>query len=168
MNGVALSPYNSRTRDKEIISNIRGRKITLYDSTLRDGEQMPGISFSIDQKIEIAELLANIGVPQIEAGFPAVSESEKEAVKKIAAMNTGSEILALSRITKKDIDAAIDCDVDMVMIFVASSDIHLENKLRLNREQLWEKIIDALQYARSRGIKFSFRTMILRYTVHRG
>lgn len=148
-----LSPYN-----KEIYPNIRGRSFTIYDSTLRDGEQMPGVSFSKVQKMEIAELLSGIGVPQIEAGFPAVSEAEKAAVKSIAKMQTGSEILALSRLNKGDIDAAIDCDVGMVMIFVASSDIHLEHKLRKSRTEIASATEEALAYARSHGIKYSFST----------
>ncbi len=153
MKGISLSPHN-----ESFVSKYKNKKVTIYDTTLRDGEQMPGVSFSAEQKVEIAELLADIGVPQIEAGFPAVSENEKKAVKKITKLNTGSEILALSRLSKKDIDAAIDCDVNMTMLFVASSDIHLEHKLKMTREDVKARVVDAIEYAKSHGIKFSFST----------
>lgn len=134
------------------------REVTLYDSTLRDGEQMPGVSFTLEEKVEIAKLLSEIGVRQIEAGFPAVSKGEKEAIKTISSMRTGSEILALARTNVEDIDAAVDCGVDIVMIFTASSDLHRKVKYKITREQQEEKIIAALDYAKSRGIKFSFST----------
>ena len=130
----------------------------LYDSTLRDGEQMPHVSFSLEQKVDIARMLAHVGVRQIEAGFPAVSSGERAAVKEIASLDTGSEILALSRCCNEDIDAAVDCGVDMVMLFMASSDLHLKYKLRMSRQEVKEKVAGALEHASERGIKFSFST----------
>ena len=154
MKNAALSHFNIDHVDG---LSLPGR-VMIYDSTLRDGEQMPGVAFSLDEKVEIAEMLSGIGVRQIEAGFPAVSEGERKAVRKIANLKTGSEILALARTCKKDIDAALDCDVDMLMLFTASSDLHLEHKLRRSREELKEDIARALDYAREHGLKFSFST----------
>ncbi|MCK4266608.1 MAG: homoaconitate hydratase, partial [Thermoplasmata archaeon] len=154
MKNAALSHFNIDHVDG---LSLPGR-VMIYDSTLRDGEQMPGVAFSLDEKVEIAEMLSTIGVRQIEAGFPAVSEGERKAVRKIASLDTGSEILALARTCRKDIDAALDCDVDMLMLFTASSDLHLEHKLRRSREELKEDIARALDYAREHGLKFSFST----------
>jgi methanogen homocitrate synthase len=154
MQGLALSPHNKAALGALPLPD----EVVLYDSTLRDGEQMPGVVFSLEQKTEIAALLSEAGVRQIEAGFPTVSQKEKEAVRRIASLGTGSEILALARTCKKDIDAAMDCDVDMVMLFTASSDLLLAHKLRVTREELKDKVVGALEYAREHGLRYSFST----------
>jgi len=151
---VAVSHFNRRSLDRNTIPG----NVVLYDSTLRDGEQMPHVSFSKANKMAIATMLAQAGVKQIEAGFPAVSAEEKEIVKSIAGMGTGSEILALSRCCKPDIDAAVDSGVDLVMLFIASSDLHLEHKYRMTRTEVERKMTEALEYASSRGVRFSFST----------
>ncbi len=144
MERIALSPYNPRLEIGEVQA---------YDSTLRDGEQMPGVVFSLEQKVAIARKLDEVGVPQIEAGFPAVSDGEKRAIRAISKLGLDSEILALSRVTKPDIDAAIDAGVDMVLLFIATSDIHLRYKFNKPREFVLEKVVEALEYCRSRGVK---------------
>ncbi len=141
-----LSPYNKK---------LELPKVTIYDSTLRDGEQMPGVAFSRDQKIAIARLLDAIRVPQIEAGFPAVSENEAGTIKEIASIGLDAEILALARITKGDIDIAVDCGVDMLLLFVGTSDLHLKYKLKKTREEVLEMIAEALDYYRERGVRAS-------------
>jgi isopropylmalate/homocitrate/citramalate synthase len=130
-------------------------RIVIYDSTLRDGEQMPGVHFTIDQKVSIARKLDELGVDQIEAGFPAVSEAEKAAVKRISTLGLDSDILCLSRALKQDIDIARECDVDMVLLFIATSDLHLRYKLKLSREDVVRKAIDAVEYASAHGLKAS-------------
>ena len=149
-----LSPFN----DIALKGWRRGRKLVLYDTTLRDGEQMPGVSFSRSQKLRIAEALCDAGVRQIEAGFPAVSKREAAAVKAVAALGTGAETLALCRARKDDVDACVDCGVDMALIFIASSDIHLEHKYRCSRGKAKRMAEDAMEYARGRGLRFSFST----------
>jgi isopropylmalate/homocitrate/citramalate synthase len=152
MDSFTVSRFN-----KDHLANFElPKEVVLYDSTLRDGEQMPLVAFSLKEKIEIAEMLSDIGLRQIEAGYPAVSQEEKKAVKTIAAMGTGSEILALTRICKEDIDAAIDCDVDLMMLFTASSDLHRDVKYKISREKQVDRITEALDYALASGIKFSF------------
>ncbi len=154
MEHIALSHFN-----KDMLASLSlPSKIIIYDSTLRDGEQMSRVSFSKADKVEIAEMLAKIGVPQIEAGFPAVSEAEKQTVKEIAKLGLESDILALSRTCRADIDAALECDVDMVMLFTATSDLHLKYKYMMTREEQLAKVIDAFDYANSHGLKFSFST----------
>ncbi len=154
MENKALSHFN-----KDVLANLSlPSRVTIYDSTLRDGEQMSRVSFRKTEKLEIAEMLAKIGVPQIEAGFPAVSEVERQAVKEIAKLGLKSDILALSRTCRADIDAALDCDVDMVMLFTATSELHLKYKYMMTREEQLAKVIDAFDYAKAHGLKFSFST----------
>ncbi|MEM2944454.1 MAG: homoaconitate hydratase [Methanomassiliicoccales archaeon] len=143
---IALSPYNVR---------YDMGKIIIYDSTLRDGEQMPGVAFTRDQKVEIAALLDDAHVPEIEAGFPAVSESEKDTIKAISSMGLKAKILALSRLVKKDIDDAVDAGVDLVLLFIATSDIHLKYKLKMSREEVLSKVAEALDYCKERGVMAS-------------
>ena len=154
MENTRVSPFN-----KDYLAGISlPSEVVLYDSTLRDGEQMPQVSFSLEQKMEIAGLLADVGVRQIEAGFPAVSVGEKRAVRTIAGLGTGTEVLALARTNTKDIDAAADCGVDLIMIFTASSDLHREAKYKISREEQVETVTKALEHARARGVRFSFST----------
>lgn len=148
----AVSPYNAASRLK------LPDKIVVYDSTLRDGEQMPGVHFSMNQKISIARKLAEVGVPQVEAGFPAVSEQEKETVKAIVGLGLSSEILCLARTTQADIDAAADCDVDMVLLFIATSDIHMRYKLKMTKEEVLRRAVMSVEYAHARGLKASLST----------
>ena len=146
MDFIAVSPYNT---------SIDLQDIVIYDSTLRDGEQMPGVAFSTQQKIAIARLLDDAKVHQIEAGFPAVSKDELKTIKEITSLGLSADILALSRITRPDIDAAVESGVDVVLLFIATSDIHLKYKLRKTREEILEKSIQALDYCKERGIKAS-------------
>ena len=94
---------------------------------------MPGVHFTLEQKLSIARKLDAVGVHQIEAGFPAVSEAEKASVKEVASLGLDADVLCLSRALKQDIDAAIECDVDMVLLFIATSDLHLRYKLKMTQ-----------------------------------
>jgi isopropylmalate/homocitrate/citramalate synthase len=147
MDLTALSLFNSKLHCGEIV---------VYDSTLRDGEQMPGVAFTLEQKLTIAKMLDEIGVPQIEAGFPAVSESEFRAIKEITSLDLRADILALSRLVKEDIDAAVESGVDMVLLFIATSDLHLKYKLKKTKEDLLEKTAEMVDYCTERGVKASF------------
>lgn len=132
--------------------------IKIYDSTLRDGEQMPGVSFSMQQKIAIARKLDEIGIPEIEAGFPAVSQQEKQTIKKITSEGLDAKILVLSRLKKEDIDAAIQTNADMILLFIAASPLHLHYKLHLTLDEIKEKTVDSIQYIKDHGIQPSFST----------
>ena len=144
MERYALSPFNPKLELPDLI---------IYDSTLRDGEQMPGVAFDLEQKVAIARKLDAIHVPQIEAGFPAVSESEMRSIRTITKLGLDAEILALSRVLKGDIDASVDAGVDMVLLFVATSDIHLRYKFNCKRERVIEMVGDALDYCKTRGVR---------------
>jgi isopropylmalate/homocitrate/citramalate synthase len=112
--------------------------IRIFDTTLRDGEQSPGVSLTLDDKIEIARQLGLLGVDAIEAGFPSSSEGEKKVVKEIVKSKVGSEIVGLCRANKTDIDVAIDCDVDAVHVFIPTSPVQMQYQLtcRLSRFSL--------------------------------
>ena len=131
-------------------------KIRVFDTTLRDGEQTPGISLSPDQKLSIAKKLDELGVDAIEAGFPTISEGELKAVKMIADAGLSCDVCGLARANKKDIDATIDAGLNYIHTFIATSDIHLEYKLKITREQALAKAIDAVEYGKSRGLQVEF------------
>jgi isopropylmalate/homocitrate/citramalate synthase len=148
----AVSPYNISSKI------VLPQEVTVYDSTLRDGEQMPGVHFTIEQKTAIANKLDEVGVHQIEAGFPAVSDGERLAVKTISKLGLDADILCLARTLNADIDAAIDCDVDMVLLFVATSELHLRYKLKMKPEEIVERARSCVEYAHAHGLKASIST----------
>jgi len=119
-------------------------KVRIFDTTLRDGEQTPGVALSPEQKLNIAKKLDELGVDAIEAGFPIVSEGERQAVKMITSANLSAEICGLARTNKNDIDTAIDSGLNYIHTFIATSDIHLEYKLKLTRDQALEKAVEAV------------------------
>ena len=131
-------------------------KVRIFDTTLRDGEQTPGISLSPDQKLSIAKKLDILGVDAIEAGFPVISEGELKAVKMISSEGLSCEIAGLARANKKDIDAAVAGGLNYIHTFIATSDIHLEHKLKMTRDQALEKAVEAVEYGKSRGLQVEF------------
>lgn len=150
--GVFVSEYN-----KKIFEATRmPERVKILDTTLRDGEQTPNVALSTDDKLTIAQALDELGVDIIEAGFPINSEGEAEAVKKIAGVGLRAEICALCRASTQDIDAAIGCDVDSVHIFLATSKVHLEKKLKISKKEAVEKAVTAVQYAKEHGLIAEF------------
>ncbi|MGB6626649.1 MAG: 2-isopropylmalate synthase [Nitrososphaeraceae archaeon] len=131
-------------------------KVRIFDTTLRDGEQTPGISITPGQKVQIAVKLDELGVDAIEAGFPIVSLGETEAIKTITKIGLNAEIYGLARAVQTDIDAAINCDLKYVHIFIATSDIHMQYKLKMNQEQVREKAVWAVDYAKKHGMQVEF------------
>jgi len=131
-------------------------KVRIFDTTLRDGEQTPGVALSPDQKLNIAKKLDALGVDAIEAGFPIISQGEYQGIKLITQANLNAEICGLARTNKKDIDTAVDCGLNYIHTFIATSDIHLEHKLHLTRDQVLEKAIEAVEYGKSRGLQVEF------------
>lgn len=140
------------------MTHVKGNKVTIYDSTLREGEQMPGVRFTTAQKVEIASMLMEAGVPQIEAGFAAVSDGEREAIKAVAQIGGDADILSLSRTKKEDIDAALSCDVDIVLLFIATSGLHMKKKLKMSEDQVLEAICSSVEYAKEHGLKVALST----------
>ncbi|MDH7491612.1 MAG: 2-isopropylmalate synthase [Methanolinea sp.] len=127
-------------------------KIRFFDTTLRDGEQTPGVSLNPDQKLEIATLLSDIGVHVIEAGSVAASEGERKALRLIADAGLSSEISTYVRALRQDIDYAADFGADSVHLVIPVSDLHIRKKMRKTREQVLAMALDAVTYARERGL----------------
>lgn len=126
-------------------------RVYIFDTTLRDGEQSPGVSLNVNEKVEIARQLARLGVDIIEAGFPVASPGDFAAVKVTAAEIKGAVIAALARADKNDIDraweAVQEAESPRIHTFIATSDIHLEHKLRLSREEVLEAAVAAVKHA---------------------
>ena len=131
-------------------------EIEICDVTLRDGEQAPGVVFGLDEKLEIATKLDGIGVETIEAGFPVVSTKEKDMVKSIAGLRLDAKICALSRAIFHDVDEALDCDVDEIGLFMATSDLHLKHKYHRSFDEMMECALSTLEYARDNGLIVRF------------
>ncbi|MCW3978247.1 MAG: 2-isopropylmalate synthase, partial [Candidatus Bathyarchaeota archaeon] len=126
--------------------------VRFLDTTLRDGEQTPGVSLTPGKKLQIAKKLDQLGVDVVEAGFAAVSDGEFEAVKLIASEGLEAEVCSATRGVKRDIDTAIDAGVDSVNIIVPTSDLHIEQKLGKTREQVLEMMADAVAHAKDHGL----------------
>ena len=126
--------------------------IKIFDTTLRDGEQTPGVSLTSNEKLRIASKLDEIGVDFIEAGSAITSEGERESIKEITKQGFNAEILSFSRPLIKDIDYCIDCDVDAVNLVVPSSDLHIFDKLKISRERLLEMSNSAIEYCKDHGL----------------
>jgi 2-isopropylmalate synthase len=133
-------------------SNV-GRKIWVFDTTLRDGEQSPGATMTVDEKLEVSDALVALGVDIIEAGFPAASPGDFEAVKLISGRVKGAIIAGLARANTNDIERAASAikhaESPRIHTFIASSDIHLKHKLRMTRPELLERVETAVKLAKS-------------------
>lgn len=136
--------------------DLKPLDIEICDVTLRDGEQTPGVVFDKEQKLAIARELDSMGVEVIEVGFPVVSANEKEIVKEIASQDLGSKICCLSRAVKGDVDAALECDVDIVSIFIAMSDMHLKYKYHRTLDEMLDCAKEAIGYAKDHGLGVRF------------
>ena len=139
--------YNDSEKDK--------KKIRILDSTLREGEQHPGVSFSNKQRIQIAWLLDSFGVDQIEIS-PIVSPDHHEATKIIMRQGLKADIVAHVRAIKSDVDRALDCDTNWVATYMGISDIHLLAKLRISREEAKQRALEVVDYIKSHGLKSRF------------
>ncbi|ABQ27868.1 2-isopropylmalate synthase [Geotalea uraniireducens] len=130
------------------------KTIKIFDTTLRDGEQSPGASMNIDEKLRLAKQLQKLNVDVIEAGFPIASEGDFEAVKKIAQTIKGPEIAGLCRSSFKDIDRAWEAlqyagERGRIHTFIATSDIHMKYKLKMTPKQVLESAVKAVKRART-------------------
>jgi 2-isopropylmalate synthase len=131
---------------------MSANRLTIFDTTLRDGEQAPGFSMRIDEKLKLARQLAILGVDVIEAGFPIASEADAEAVRTISTQLHGPVIAGLARCNTADIDRAGESLAPAprrrIHVFIATSDLHLERKLRMTRETCLDAAVAAIHRAR--------------------
>lgn len=135
---------------------MSGNRIYLFDTTLRDGEQSPGVSLNVEEKLEIAHQLARLGVDVIEAGFPIASPGDFAAVEAIARQVRGPIIAGLCRATRQDIDrtweAIREAESPRIHTFLATSDIHLQYKLQKSREEVLSQAVEAVKYAKNTAV----------------
>ncbi len=127
-------------------------KITINDTTLRDGEQAAGVAFTIDEKVKIAVLLDSIGIQEIEAGIPAMGDIEKRAIRKILDKNLKARITGWNRAVLKDIDESVKCGLTSISISLPVSDIHINYKLNKTRKWIIERIKKTIDYAKKRKL----------------
>ena len=137
------------------------RKIKIFDTTLRDGEQSPGASMSVEEKVEIALILEALGVDFIEAGFPVSSPTQFEGVKKVAQAVKKPTVVALARCVEKDIDAAYEALKNIknrkIHVFIATSPLHRKYKLKMEKEEILKRVEKYIGYAKrySEEVEFS-------------
>jgi len=136
-------------------------RLHIFDTTLRDGEQSPGCSMNIEEKMRVAHALATLGVDIIEAGFPIASPGDFEAVHRIASEVHGPKIAGLARAARKDIERAGEAvkpagDRARIHTFIATSPIHMEAKLRMTPDQVVERAVEAVKQARSLAPEVEF------------
>ncbi len=152
--GYSVSPYNF---SKEVFDSFDlPRKIYIYDVTLRDGEQCPGVVFRKEDKITLARMLDEMGVHRIEAGMPAVSDDDFNAVKDIANLGLDTKVKCFCRALKSDIDLARKADVWGVVIELPSSEMLIETGYKWPVERVKNLAIDAATYAKEHGLHVTF------------
>lgn len=137
---------------KDVRREQDSTRVVIFDTTLRDGEQSPGASMTIDEKIQMAHQLNALGVDIIEAGFPVISEGDFKAVSSIAEQVQGPVICALARAVDADIEAAAkalaSAENKRIHVFIATSEIHMQHKLKMTREQVVLKAVAAVNKAK--------------------
>ncbi len=149
---LAISPYNQLA-----LSGVGPIKdVKIFDTTLRDGEQAPGIALSQDDKVRIALALDDLGVDIMEVGFAASGEAEKETIKRIVDASPNATLCSLARSNHSDVDAVIDSGLDYIHTFIATSELHMKYKLKMTPEDVRSKAIDTVEYARDHGLKVQF------------
>ena len=131
----------------------------IFDTTLRDGEQSPGTSFSYDDKRQIAAVLDEMGTDVIEAGFPVNSDAEFEAVSDIADAARNAEVCGLARVVSDDVEAALDAGVDTVHVFCSTSEVQLSDSMHASREDAVERSVAAVERVREAGTEVMFSPM---------
>ena len=131
------------------------KKIKILDSTLREGEQHPGVSFTNKQRIQIAWMLDYFGVDQIEIS-PVISADHRDATKTIIKQGLQADIVSHGRATREDIDVSIGCDAKWCAAYLGISDIHLKDKLRITKEEALRRAVDTVEYAKSHGLHIRF------------
>jgi isopropylmalate/citramalate/homocitrate synthase-like protein len=135
------------------------KKVRIFDTTMRDGDQTPGVSFTPEQKMRIARQLDRLGVDTIEAGTPVASEGEAKAISDIAKAGLKTEVCALARPVQADVDAAIATGVGCVHVFISTSDIHIKYMLKKTQQEVLNQAVKFVEYVKDHGVKVEFSAM---------
>lgn len=149
-----VSPYNFVPEVRETLN--LPEKVEIHDATLRDGEQTPGVVFSVDDKIEIARMLDAVGVERIEAGMPAVSPQDEQAIKEISKLGLKSKIYTFARAMKADIDKALECGAQGVIIEVPIGYPKLVTQFGWTWEDVLKRSAPVINYAKENGLHAVF------------
>lgn len=158
MNNIKWSPDIDETYN--LIFNVIGKynkpkklsKITILDTTLREGEQSPNIDFSNQDRIKIADMLNDFGVNMIEIS-PLISRDHVEVLKTLSTRGYKSQLISHVRALREDIDLSLKCNTKWIAMFISTSDIQLKNKLKWTRQQALEHAVEAIEYAKDHGFK---------------
>jgi len=146
--GILPSPYNFANFNAPSLDEY-----IVHDSTLREGEQTPGVIFSIEDKLKIAKKLDEVGIQQIEAGFPVASEKQRKCIKSLVDLNLDAQLSAFARAKKEDIDAVADVGADGIVLSLSISPYHRKYKFHdMSKETYLEKLADMISYAESYGL----------------
>jgi len=145
-----VSPYNFVPEARQSLE--LPKQVQIHDATLRDGEQTPGVVFSVEDKIKIATKLDEVGVERIEAGMPAVSPQDAAAIKEISKLGLKSRIFTFARAMKKDIDMALECGANGVIIEVPIGYPKIKTQFGWTWEDVFKKSRDVISYAREQGL----------------
>ncbi|MBS7660283.1 hypothetical protein KEJ28_06385, partial [Candidatus Bathyarchaeota archaeon] len=130
------------------------KRVFIWDETLREGVQIPNVFLTYVEKVKLAKMLDEIGVSIITVGFPGLSEEERDAVRRITNESfQQASIVASARITKSDIDECITCGVREIALFTPFNGLNLRYRLKMSKEQVLEKTVESIEYAKTHGIK---------------
>ncbi|NHI91519.1 MAG: homoaconitate hydratase [Candidatus Lokiarchaeota archaeon] len=148
--------HNYALEPEELVSQYNFGSITFADTTCRDGEQMPGVVFTPEQKLEIVHMLGDVGITLVEIGYPGVSKDEVKACKMIAENVPKAICFVMSRANKRDIDAAIEAEAKALDLFTSCSEFHVREKMGLDPETNITKYLELLDYALDHGMGIIF------------
>lgn len=133
------------------------QSITIMDNSLRDGEQAPGVAYSLEDKLEIAQIIAKMGIHCITFGFPAVSEQERSCIREIAALKLPFKRTVVgARLVQSDIDYALACNTSWIGVFISISDWHLHDKLKITETEALNRMAEHIPYALQGNVKVLF------------
>jgi len=149
--------HNYAVEAEDVVKQYKfASTITFSDTTCRDGEQQVGIVFTPEQKVEIVQLLGEVGISLVEIGYPGVSKEEERACKMIAENVPKAICFVMARANKNDIDAALRADAKMLDLFTSCSEFHIREKMGLTREENINKFLELLDYATDHGLMIIF------------
>ncbi|MCI4334444.1 MAG: homoaconitate hydratase [Thermoplasmata archaeon] len=149
-----VESYHDRTAPQRRIAPT----VTFWDETLRDGEQTPGVYFSPEEKLRIAEKLSDIGVGVIDAGIPVVSPKEAASVRLLAGAGLRAKILASARTVPGDVEAVVDSGASHLAVFIAASEVHLRYKLQMSQEEVLASAVRSVRRGKEAGLHVAFVT----------
>ena len=147
-----IENYHSETASERRFAD----PIVFWDETLRDGEQMPGVRFSAEEKLEIASALSELGMSVINAGIPVVSAEEARSVRRVAEAGLKAKILAAGRTRTEDVDAIVKSGVTHAAIFIAASQVHLQYKLKMTEDEVVAASVASVKQAKDAGLHVAF------------